>query len=70
MFLEMLICETAAVPNVFADYLLMLCPDVYKQLHCSFKHAKEKKHKAFQFGSIRQQVLRMNRHQKEAFTKT
>lgn len=41
MFLEMLSCETAAAPKVFADYLLMLCPDVYKQLHCSLRHAKE-----------------------------
>lgn len=54
MFLEMFICETAAIPTVFADYLLMLCPDVYKQLHCSLKHEKEKKHKALQLGSIRQ----------------
>lgn len=70
MFLKMLSCETAAAPKVFADYLLMLCPDVRKQLHGSLRHAKEKKHKALQFGSIKQQVWRMNRHQKEAFTTT
>lgn len=60
--LKMLNCETAAVPKVFADYLLMLSLNVYKQLYCSLKHVKWKKHKAFQFGFIRQQFLRMDRH--------
>lgn len=70
MFIELLSCETAAVPKVFADYLLMLCPDIYKQLHCSLKLERKKKQKALQIGSIRQQVLRMNRYQKEEFTRS